>query len=122
MGRLLGGPRLLNLATASSGGALRRIRQDGVMQQPRDFSMAGAVDLGARQAAAKRRQQGAPDQGAGGESAFVLQATDETVNTEEIGRTQAVPAIGHLWAEWCEPCKQLSPLLERLASEGARDS
>ena len=34
------------------------IRQDGVMQ-PRDFSLYGAVDLGARQAAAQRRQQAA---------------------------------------------------------------
>ena len=29
------------------------------MQQPRDFSIYGAVDLGARQAAAQRRQQAA---------------------------------------------------------------
>ena len=29
------------------------------MQSPRDFSMYGAVDLGARQAAAQRRQQAA---------------------------------------------------------------
>src|SRR5260370_20674561 len=111
MGRLLGGPRLLNLATASSGGALRRIRQDGVMQQPRDFSMAGAVDLGARQAAAKRRQQGSPDQGAGGEAAFVFEATDETFNTEVIGRAPAVPGIGDLWAEGRQPGKQPSTLL-----------
>jgi putative thioredoxin len=91
------------------------------MQQPRDFSMAGAVDLGARQAAAKRRQQGPPGQGADGESAFVFEATDATFNTDVIGRSQAVPVIVDLWAEWCEPCKQLSPVLERLANEAAGD-
>src|SRR5215468_1279079 len=97
------------------------------MQQPRDFSMAGAVDLGARQAAAKRRQQGSEGQGAdtaagtGGESAFVFEATDATFNTDVVGRSQAVPVIVDLWAEWCEPCKQLSPVLERLANEAAGD-
>src|SRR5260221_13981401 len=118
MGRLLGGPRLLNLAAAASGGALRRIRQDGVMQQPRDFSMAGAVDLGARQAAAKRRQEGAPDQGAGGEAAFVFEGPDETFNTEVIGRSQAVPVIVDPLAEGGEPGKELRPPLRRLAQEG----
>ena len=86
--------------------------------------MAGAVDLGARQAAAKRRQQASPGQGAngtGGESGFVFEATEETFNTDVIGRSQAVPVIVDLWAEWCEPCKQLSPLLERLANEAAGD-
>ena len=86
--------------------------------------MAGAVDLGARQAAAKRRQQTSEGQGAdgtGGESGFVFEATEETFNTDVIGRSQAVPVIVDLWAEWCEPCKQLSPVLERLANEAAGD-
>jgi putative thioredoxin len=82
--------------------------------------MAGAVDLGARQAAAKR-QQGTEGQGGDGESAFVFDATDTTFNTDVIARSQAVPVIVDLWAEWCEPCKQLSPVLEQLANEAAGD-
>src|SRR5258705_13956902 len=84
MGRLLRGSRLLSVAAASSGRARRRIRQEGVMPQPRDFSMAGAVDLGARQGAAKRRQQAPPGQGANGtrgEAPFFFDATDGTFNT-----------------------------------------
>src|SRR6266704_7229256 len=96
------------------------MRQDGVMQQPRNFSMTGAVDLGARQVAAKRRQQAA-ETGTGGESAFVFEVTEATFNTAVVARSQAAPVIVDLWAEWCEPCKQLGPVLEKLANEAAGD-
>jgi putative thioredoxin len=89
------------------------------MQQPRNFSMSGAVDLGARQAAAKRREQAAP--APEGRSAFVIEVTDATFNVDVVGRSQSVPVIMDLWADWCEPCKQLGPVLEKLAEEAAGD-
>ncbi|MGN6792588.1 MAG: tetratricopeptide repeat protein [Streptosporangiaceae bacterium] len=91
------------------------------MQQPRDFSMAGAVDLGARQAAAKRREQASEVGGTGSASSFVFEVTDATFNTDVVARSQSAPVIVDLWAEWCEPCKQLGPVLERLAEEAAGD-
>src|SRR6266704_7080935 len=97
------------------------MRQDGVMQQPRDFSLHGAVDLGARQAAAQRREKASRSPGADGEAGalagHVIDVTDETFNTDVLDRSRNVPVIMDLWADWCEPCKQLGPVLEKLADE-----
>jgi putative thioredoxin len=93
--------------------------------QPRDFSLYGAVDLGARQAAAQRRQQAAQSgsssaqSGAGSDgTSWVIDVTEQTFNTDVVERSRTTPVIMDLWAEWCEPCKQLSPVLEKLAAAG----
>jgi putative thioredoxin len=91
------------------------------MQQPSNFSLYGAVDLGARAAAAKRRQQATDAAESGVGSEHVFDATDATFNTDVVARSRSVPVIVDLWADWCGPCKQLGPVLERLAAEAAGD-
>jgi putative thioredoxin len=92
------------------------------MQQPRDFSLYGAVDLAARQAAAQRRQQAARNAEAaeagepGAEaSEYVIDVTEENFNEVAL-RSRTVPVIIDMWGD-TEPSQQLSAALQKLAKE-----
>jgi thioredoxin-like negative regulator of GroEL len=74
------------------------MRQDGVMQQPRNFSLYGAVDLGARQAAAQRQQASAAASQGAARSEYVFDVTEATFEADVLERSSAVPVVMDLWA------------------------
>ncbi|MGL4172757.1 MAG: tetratricopeptide repeat protein [Actinomycetota bacterium] len=80
-------------------------------------SLRGAVDLAAvaartkaQEEAAKRPPSAVP---------WVVDVTDTDFQQVVVEQSLTVPVVVDLWATWCQPCTQLSPVLERLAQEYA---
>jgi putative thioredoxin len=91
----------------------------GVTQS--NMNLQGAIDLGAvaaaREAQAKAAQAAAQRAADPVASNLIIDVTTTSFEADVITQSMTVPVVVDLWATWCEPCKQLSPILEKLAIE-----
>jgi len=86
---------------------VNRPQQDAPTQNPMQHTHAGQAPA----------EAGGPDAGADiAMDSLVVDVTDASFE-DVLQLSMSVPVIVDLWAEWCGPCKQLSPVLERLTLE-----
>lgn len=51
------------------------------------------------------------------DSPYIFEATMENFQQQVMDASASTPILVDVWADWCAPCKQLMPVLEKLVNE-----
>lgn len=79
-------------------------------------ALRGAVDLSSLRSRAGRSDASEQSSASPTLDGVVVDITDATF-TQILELSRSVPIVVDLWAEWCGPCKQLSPIIEKVTRE-----
>ena len=50
-------------------------------------------------------------------NSLIIDVITDNFMTDVIEQSKETPVIVDFWAPWCEPCKQLTPIIERIIKE-----
>jgi putative thioredoxin len=51
-------------------------------------------------------------------SPWIIETTDDQFEQDVLERSKSVPVVVDFWADWCQPCRMLGPILEQIAADG----